>query len=34
MFVHKGPIDNIVALVQIMVWHRQGDKPLIEPVNQ
>ena len=28
-FVAKGPIDNIPALVQIMVWH-QPDKPLSE----
>ena len=31
-FVPKGPIDNIPALVQIMAWHRTGDKPLSEPV--
>ena len=31
-FVHKGPIDNIPALVQIMAWRRPGDKPLSEPV--
>ena len=24
----KGPINNIPALVQIMIWGRQGDKPL------
>ena len=29
-FVHKGPINNIPALVQIMAWHRPGDKPLSE----
>ena len=27
-FVHKGPINNIPALVQIMAWRRPGDKPL------
>ena len=27
-FVHKGPINNIPALVQVMAWHRSGDKPL------
>ena len=27
-FVAKGPIDNILALVQVMAWRRQGDKPL------
>ena len=29
-FVPKGPINNILALVQIMAWHRPGDKPLSE----
>ena len=29
-FDPKGPIDNISALVQIMAWHRSGDKPLSE----
>ena len=29
-FVPKGPIYNIPALVQIMAWHRSGDKPLSE----
>ena len=31
-FVPKGPFKNIPALVQIMAWHRPGDKPLSEPV--
>ena len=31
-FVHKGPINNIPALVQIMAWRQSGDKPLSEPV--
>ena len=31
-FVPKGLINNIPALVQIMVWRRSGDKPLSEPV--
>ena len=31
-FVPKGPIDNVPALVQIMAWHRIGDKPLSEPM--
>ena len=31
-FVPKGPITNIPALVEIMVWRRSGDKPLSEPV--
>ena len=31
-FVPKGQIKNITALVQIMVWHRPGDKPLSEPI--
>ena len=30
-FVSKHPI-NISALVQIMAWHRPGDKPLSEPM--
>ena len=29
-FVHKGPVNNIPALVQLMAWHRIGDKPLPE----
>ena len=31
-FVPKGPINNIPALVQIMAWHRPGDKSLSEPM--
>ena len=31
-FVHKGPIDNFPALVQIMAWRRSGNKPLSEPM--
>ena len=31
-YVHKGPIDNKPALVQIMAWRRIGDKPLSEPM--
>ena len=31
-FVPKGPINNILALVQIMAWCRLGDKPLSEPM--
>ena len=31
-FVPKGPIDNKWALVQVMVWHLTGDKPLLEPM--
>ena len=31
-FVPKDPIDNILALVQIMAWRRPGDKPLSEPM--
>ena len=27
-FVRKGPTNNTPALVQIMAWHRAGDKPL------
>ena len=29
-FVPNGPINNIGTLVQIMAWHRSGDKPLSE----
>ena len=32
IFVPKGPINNIPALVQIMAWGRPGDKPLSEPM--
>ena len=28
--VPRGPIDNKPALVQVMAWHRTGDKPLPE----
>ena len=28
----RGPIDNKPALVQVMVWHQTGDKPLPEPM--
>ena len=31
-YVPKGPFNNIPALVQIMAWHRSGDKPLSEPM--
>ena len=31
-FVPEGPINNNPALVQIMAWHRSGDKPLSEPM--
>ena len=31
-FVPKGPIDIKAAMVQIMAWHRTGDKPLPEPM--
>ena len=31
-FVVKVRINNIPALVQIMAWHRPGDKPLSEPM--
>ena len=29
-FVPKGPMNNIPEFVQIMAWHRTGDKPLSE----
>ena len=31
-FVPRGPINNIPALVKIMVRHRSGDKPLSKPM--
>ena len=31
-FVPKGSINNIPALVQVIAWHRPGDKPLSEPM--
>ena len=32
IFIPKGPIGNISALIQIMAWCRTGDKPLSEPM--
>ena len=32
-FVPNFEINNIPALVQIMAWHRPGDKPLSEPMT-
>ena len=31
-YVHRGPIDNNPALVQIMAWRRSGAKPLSQPI--
>ena len=31
-FIHKGSINSIPALVQIMAWCRLGDRPLSEPM--
>ena len=31
-FIPKGPINNILVVVQIMAWRRPGDKPLSESV--
>ena len=31
-YVPLGQIDNMGALVQIMVWHQSDDKPLSEPM--
>ena len=31
--VPKGQIHNISALVNIMAWHRLGDKPLPGPIK-
>ena len=30
--VPMSPIDNQPALVQVMAWHRTGDKPLSGPM--
>ena len=30
--VPRSPNDNKPALVQVMAWHRTGDKPLPEPM--
>ena len=30
-FAPNDPINNIPALVQLMAWHRPGNKPLSEP---
>ena len=32
-FVPHDPIKNIPALVQIMAWHRSGNKPLSETMK-
>ena len=32
-FIPKGPVNNILVLVQIMAWHRPGAKPLSEPMG-
>ena len=32
MFISKGLINNIAALVQIMAWCQLGNKPLSEPM--
>ena len=32
IFVPKGSITKVPALVQIMAWRRPGDKPLSEPM--
>ena len=31
-FVPRSPIDNKLALVQVMAWCWTGDKPLPEPM--
>ena len=31
-FFPRGPINNIPTLVQVMAWHRPGDKPLSVPM--
>ena len=30
--VPEGPVDNMPALFQVMVWHQTGDKPVPNPV--
>ena len=30
-FVPMSPVDNKLALVQVMAWRQTGDKPLPEP---
>ena len=32
-FVPKGPIDYKPALIQVMAWHRTGNKQLSEPMT-
>ena len=32
IFIPKGPINNISALVQMMAWCRVGGKPLTEKI--
>ena len=31
-FIPKGPIDYKSARVQVMAWHRTGEKPLPESI--
>ena len=31
-FVPRSPINNKPALVQVMAWHRAGNKPLSDPM--
>ena len=31
-YVARSPIYNKPALIQVMVWHRIGNKPLFEPM--
>ena len=31
-FVPRSPIDNKLALVQVVAWRWTGDKPLSEPM--
>ena len=31
-FIHRGSINNMLALVQIMDWRGTGAKPLSEPM--
>ena len=31
-FLPKDPTDNKKGSIQVMAWHRTGDKPLPEPM--
>ena len=33
-YIPNGPINNNLALAQMMAWRRPDDKPLFEPIGQ